>query len=243
MTIRRIDRLCQLLNQQLLDGDLKPGDKLPSERQLALRYDTSRPLVREALQQLKGLGIIESRQGGGTYVCQSYAEPAGSPLSSLLSQSQDPVRLNAELLEYRITIEARCAALAAERATADDLQRLDLAYQHLRRAHQQWDLELEAQADARFHLAIAAASHNRVFLQTLQGLFGLLKSNVITNIGGLSSHPDIRARLMGQHARLFEAIYQRKPQAARAAAEEHLDYVREFSDRLSRERRRMKGNA
>lgn len=63
MTIRRIDRLCQLLNQQLLDGDLKPGDKLPSERQLAMRFETSRPLVREALQQLKGLGIIESRQG------------------------------------------------------------------------------------------------------------------------------------------------------------------------------------
>lgn len=242
MTVRRIDRLCQLLNQQVLDGELKPGDKLPSERHLAAQFDTSRPLVREALQQLKGLGLIESRQGGGTYVCQNYAEPAGSPLSSLLGQSNDPIRLNAELLEYRITIEARCAALAAQRATADDLQRLDLAYQHLKKAHQQRSLELEARADARFHLAIAAASHNRVFLQTLQGLFGLLKNNVITNIGGLSSHPDIRARLMGQHARLFEAIYQRKPDTARAAAEEHLDYVKEFSDQLSRERQRLKGH-
>ena len=242
MTIRRIDWLCQLLNQQLLDGDLKPGDKLPSERQLALRFETSRPLVREALQQLKGLGIIESRQGGGTYVCQNYAEPAGSPLSSLLGQRQDPVRLNAELLEYRITIEARCAALAAERATVDDLQRLDLAYQHLRKAHQQRDLDAEAQADARFHLAIAAASHNRVFLQTLQGLFGLLKNNVITNIGGLSSHPDIRARPMGEHARLFEAIYQRKPEAAQTAIEEHLAYVSEFSDQLNRERQRLRGS-
>lgn len=242
MTIRRIDQLCQLLQQQLLEGSLKAGDKLPSERTLAAQNSTSRPIVREALQRLKSLGLIESRQGGGTYVSQNYGEAPGSPLASLLSLSDNQARLHAELLEYRLTLEVRCAAFAAERATQQDLQRLERAHHHLRRTHQQHDLDQEARADARFHLAIAEASHNRVLLHSLQGLFSLLKDNVITNIGGLSSHPDIRARLMNQHNRLYEAVHRRDPEAAAEAAREHLEYVEEFTQELTRERQRLRLN-
>lgn len=235
--LNRVNRLCQLLQQQLLDGELKAGDKLPSERVLASRHDTSRPLVREALQILKSRGLIESRRGGGTFVSERYGEPGDSPLGHLLSSVAGHTQLHAELLEYRLTLEAQCAALAAQRATDQDLRRLERAFQHLRQAHQGHDLGVEGRADARFHLAIAEASHNRVFLHTLEGLFNLLKENVITNIGGLSRRPETRARLMRQHTRLFEAVYRRDPEAARSAAIEHLGYVEAFTRDLDEERR------
>jgi len=238
MVTNRAERVRAALQQQLLNGDLRPGDKLPSERLLAITYDTSRPLVREALQSLKSQGLIESRRGGGTFVSERYGEPQDSPLAGLLTSIPDRADLHAELLEYRLTLESQCAALAAERATEADLQRLERAYQHLRQTHQGHDLDAEGQADARFHLAIAVASHNRVFQQTLQGLFNLLKSNVITNIGGLARRPETRAKLMRQHTQLFEAIYRRDPAAARRAAEEHLTYVEHFTRDLERERRR-----
>ncbi len=234
--MNRADRLRTALQEQLLNGDLRPGDKLPSERTLASTYHISRPLVREALQSLKSQGLIESRHGGGTFVSEHYGEPAASPLAGLLASVHDRAGLHAELLEYRLTLEAQCAALAAERATATDLQRLERAYQHLRHAHQNHDLEAEGQADARFHLAIAAASHNRVFQQTLQGLFNLLKSNVITNIGGLSRRPETRSKLMRHHTQLFEAIYRRDSAAARRAVEEHLNYVDRFTRDLNAEK-------
>lgn len=236
MAINRAHTICQALHRQLLEGELKAGSKLPSERALALEYETSRPLVREALQILKSQGLIESRRGGGTFVSERYSEQSGSPLAHLLRSMAGHSKLNAELLEYRLTLEAQCAALAARRATSQDLHRLERAYLHLRSAHQGQELEVEAKADARFHLAIAEASHNRVFLHTLEGLFGLLKENVITNIGGLSRRPEIRARLMRQHTRLFEAIHRRDPGAARAAAEDHLGYVERFTEELHQER-------
>lgn len=238
MIPNRAERIRASLEQQLLNGDLRPGDKLPSERHLAQTHDTSRPLVREALQSLKSQGLIESRRGGGTYVCEQYGEPQDSPLSDLLTAIPDRADLHAQLLEYRWTIEGQCAALAAERADAADLQRLERAYQHLRQTHQGHDLDAEGQADARFHLAIAAASHNRVFQQTLQGLFQLLKRNVITNIGGLARRPETRALLMRQHTNLFEAVYRRDPVAARRAAEEHLKYVEICTRDLQSERTR-----
>lgn len=227
------------MQQQLLEGELKAGSKLPSERTLAAQYQTSRPLVREALQILKSQGLIESRGGGGTFVSERYGEQAGSPLAHLLSSMAGHSKLNAELLEYRVTLETQCAALAAQRSTAEDLRRLERAFQRLRLAHQHQELDEEAKADARFHLAIAEASHNRVFLHTLEGLFALLKENVITNIGGLSRHPEIRARLMRQHTRLFESIYRRDASAARAAAQEHLDYVERFTADLLERRLEM----
>lgn len=239
---RLSDDIVARLEAMILEGTLKAGERLPAERVLAEQFGVSRPSLREAIQKLAAKGLLSSRQGGGTYVCESLGSTFSDPLMHLLENNVDAQR---DLLEFRHTLEGSCAYYAALRATDMDRQRLGEAFERLQdcygRAGEVTRAE-EGAADASFHLAIAEASHNAVLLHTIRGLFDLLKRNVVTNIGGMYAlRGETRGMLNAQHRALFEAIMEGRAEDARALSNQHIDYVQEvLADVVQQEAREQR---
>lgn len=237
---RLSDDIVERLETMILEGTLKAGERLPAERVLAERFGVSRPSLREAIQKLVAKGLLVSRQGGGNYVAAELGSTFSDPLLHLLAGNPDAQR---DLLEFRHTLEGSCAYYAAQRATPLDHERLRAAFDELQRCYAPGSKASRAQegaADARFHLAIAEASHNAVLLHTIRGLFDLLKHNVVTNIGGMYlQREETRDRLREQHEALFEAIIARRAEEAREMSHRHIHYVQEVLAEAQQETLRM----
>ncbi|MGK9065604.1 GntR family transcriptional regulator [Stutzerimonas chloritidismutans] len=242
------DNIIEQLEAMILEGTLKAGERLPSERVLAEQFGVSRPSLREAIQKLVAKGLIVSRHGGGNFVAESLGSTFSDPLLHLLENSVDAQR---DLLEFRHTLEGSCAYYAALRATDVDRQRLGDAFAALQACYARDGAVSRAEegaADARFHLAIAEASHNAVLLHTIRGLFDLLRRNVVTNIGGMYAlRNETRDMLMAQHQELYDAIMARRAVEARDVIHRHIAYVQEVlaegqqeAQRLARAQRRQR---
>jgi GntR family transcriptional repressor for pyruvate dehydrogenase complex len=233
------DDIVAQLEAMILEGTLKTGERLPAERVLAEQFGVSRPSLREAIQKLAARGLLVSRQGGGTYVAAGLGATFSDPMLQLLESSTDAQR---DLLEFRHTLEGSCAYYAALRATPLDRQRLKDAFEALCECYarsSQVTLE-EGSADARFHLAIAEASHNAVLLHTIRGLFDLLKRNVVVNIGGMyAQRSETRNVLLQQHRALYEAIIEGRAEEARELSSQHIHYVEEVLAEVRQEERRV----
>ena len=237
---RLSDDIVEQLEGMILEGTLKSGERLPAERALAERFGVSRPSLREAIQKLAAKGLLVSRQGGGNYVVETLGSTFSDPLLHLLENNPEAQR---DLLEFRQTLEASCAYYAALRATEVDRERLTAAFDALQDCYTRDDevsrIE-EGAADARFHLAIAEASHNAVLLHTIRGLFDLLKRNVVTNIGGMyQQRSETRDMLINQHRDLYLAIIEGRAEQAREVSTRHLLYVQEVLEEVRQEVQRM----
>lgn len=236
---RLADTIVDELENMILEGTLQPGERLPAERTLADRFGVSRPSLREAVQRLAAKGLLVSRHGGGHYVAESLGSSFTDPLIALLEGRPDAQR---DLLEYRRTLEADCAYYAALRATEVDKAHLKTAYETLQACYasdSSNDLSEEGAADARFHLAIAEASHNVILLHTIRGLFSLLKTNVVNTIGSMyAQEKQTRSELMEQHRLLFEAIIEGRADDARHFAGQHIEYAQNvLSEQYENDRR------
>mgnify|MGYP003636625668 CR=1 FL=1 len=237
---RLADNIVEQLETMILEGALQPGERLPAERALAEQFGVSRPSLREAVQKLAARGLLVSRQGGGNYVSENLGSSFSDPLLGLLEGRPEAQR---DLLEFRHTLEADCAYYAALRATDLDRQHLQSAYESLQACYAPESKASRAEegaADARFHLAIAEASHNMVLLHTIRGLFDLLKRNVVTNIGGMYAlRAETRLMLVQQHQQLFDAIMQGRADDAKRIASEHITYVQDVLAQSQEESLRM----
>lgn len=218
------DAVASTLERRILEGSLKPGDRLPAERELALELGVSRPSLREAIQKLASKGMLQSRQGGGTYVTAALEKSFFDPWQDMMGAYPN---LREDMLEFRRMIEGQAAEWAAERATDADLLRLDQAYAALQASFNNDDTEKRSAADIAFHQAIGDASHNVLIGHLSAALLRLMHDNIRLNLGELKSVPAAGKLLMSQHTAIHAAIVDKKPQAARAAAETHIDFVRE----------------
>ena len=216
------DVIVEQLEKRILDGVLKPGDRLPPERQLAEEFGVSRPSLREAIQQLASRGLLSSRQGGGTWVTDRLETAFSDPWEKLLNQHQD---LHGDLLEFRRVLEGAAARGAATRATPADLLRLQHCVDQLQNAYDGGDLAQQAQADVRFHQAVAEASHNVLFAHLSGSLLAMLHRHVKDNIADLFAVGEVAEELRAQHLSIWEAIRDKQPDAAQQAVETHLDFV------------------
>ncbi|WP_320827426.1 FadR/GntR family transcriptional regulator [Reinekea sp.] len=220
--MNRLQQVTDYVLLQLSEGRWRPGQRLPSERRLSESLGLSRATVREALVTLKHQRVLYSLPGSGHFV--SDLQPTDRlVIETALNEDFSPS--HEELREYRFAIEAQCAFLAATRATPEQLKAIERAHRHLKHVHLKDDLKAEGLADARFHLAIAEASGNRILAHSLTSLFALLRENVTLNIRSLAKRPETRLRLMRQHTALFEAIYYQKPDKARSLAQDHMVFV------------------
>ena len=227
--------VCERIEQLVLEGALSPGEKLPAERQLAEKLGVSRPSLREAFRILGTRGIVRSERGGGTYVTEKLNPTLEDPLLELISNAPES---HADVLELRHAIESLAASLAAERRTDTDIQVLRTAYKRLIDSHRLGDPALEARADADFHLAIGAASHNVVLLHVMRSLFSLLKKSIRFNLENLYGHTGMFEQVRDQHYHLLKAILNGDSDAARTASDNHIDQVEKTLFRLDITRQR-----
>ena len=135
--------------------------------------------------------------------------------------------LREDMLEFRRMLEGQAAEWAAERATDADLQRLEQSFNALMAAFESDDAQKRSDADIAFHQAIGDAAHNVLIGHLSGALLGLMHDNIRLNLGELKSVPAASRLLMSQHESIFRSIREKKPQAARSAAETHIDFVRE----------------
>lgn len=210
-------RITQTIADDIVSARLRPGEKLPSERALAVRFGVGRPLVREALRSLGELGLIETHAGRGTFVRAS--EVAGVHRQVGLAIRRRGVTA-AELSEARIALESEAAGLAAERATAADIERLEAALDDLEHAQG----VAHVQRDLAFHLAIAAAAHNPVIEMMLESIAPLTVALMTRSVGD----PQVMRRSQPYHGVALEAIRRHDADAARAAIVAHLSVAREL---------------
>lgn len=218
------DAVAASLEKRILEGSLKPGDRLPPERELAAELGVSRPSLREAIQKLASKGMLQSRQGGGTYVTNRLESTFLDPWQEMLGAHPT---LREDLLEFRRMLEGQAAEWAAERATDEDLTRLTQAFDAMNDAFEADDLDRRSSADITFHQAIGEATHNALIGHLSAALLRLMQDNIRFNLGELSGIPAATSLLKSQHAAIHAAIVERRPAAARAAAETHIDFVRE----------------
>lgn len=214
-TARLSDRLAALIEAQIEARALAPGDRLPTEQQLAATHGVSRTVVREAVHQLRSQGLVRSRQGSGVYVTEPPAYRALAFDPKLL-ESMDAVR---QVVEMRRVIEGEMAALAAERAT-----RLQLAV--LKRALRAMDAatgagELGVEEDLAFHRAIGEATGNPQFVRLLAILEAYVRDAMTVTKGHEAKRVDFMAQVRREHRAIVDAIVARDPKAARSAAAAH----------------------
>jgi len=223
---RLSDRTAARLRRLIVERALQPGDRLPAERPLAAQLGVSRTILREAIQQLASQGLLATRGGGGSYVqAASASQRLVEPLLPFQPQLRADPEYRFDVLETRHALEGATAWHAALRATNEDRARIDAAFVAMARAHADNDAAAEAQADARFHLAIAEASHNLVLVQLMRGLFDLLQTNISQSRQALYLDPRTGPALARQHQALRDAVLGGDPAAARGAAEDHLRFV------------------
>lgn len=223
------------LETMILEGTLRPGEKLPPERELAVQFEVSRPSLREALQKLEAKGLLYSRQGGGSYVTDIVERAFFDPLAEIMSTNPEA---HYDLLEFRHALEGISAYYAALRGTDADREVIKLRFQALCETHELKDSAAEAKADAEFHLAIAEAAHNVFLLHVLRALFGLLEKSIISSLETLYTREQSRKEIPRQHQALLEAILAGDPEEARQAVHAHLAFVEENMLSMGRERSR-----
>ena len=219
-TLRRADAVAEI---RKLIGTLalKPGDRLPSERQLAERFGLSRGTVREALQFLAALNLVEIRHGGGCFVCAGSNEVGGLRAGWLDWVTQHRGRV-LETLEVHLGCEMFAARLAARRAGPTELAKLVEALRMMKGASETGDVPAFVQSDLAFHAALLRASGNK----TLQELVGALGKELILERAAIADIAGRIVRSFAEHYAIYEAVQQGDPQAAALAMHRHLESVR-----------------
>lgn len=235
------DSIAEHLEQLILEGALRPGEKLASEREMAERFEISRPILREALESLQKRGLLETSKSGA-YVAKFMA-PLTEPLAALLQSSE---QAQIDYLEYRNLIEGEAARLAALRATDFEIAAIGECLERMKAAHKIDDPTAEADADADLHMLIYEASHNIVLLHIMRAFSDMLRRGVFYNRNQLYAHQGFRDQLLAQHLAIGEAIVARKPEEAAEAASYHMSStastireMREEDQRVARVLRRM----
>jgi len=218
--------LFEKLVGHVVGGHWKEGERIPAERELSEQLGIGRASLREALKALELLGMLDSRVGDGTFVLPRSEFLSRPLLWAITGTDRSELR---ELMEARLVLEEKQAALAAERATPEELHLIGAAVEEMRARLDDPTAVLEA--DMRFHLAIAEAAHNQVLLNAVQLLRNVIKPWLLLKHRVQAA----AARSLEQHERVYAAIVLREPARARDEMSHHLltsgGFVLEIIDR------------
>jgi GntR family transcriptional repressor for pyruvate dehydrogenase complex len=232
---RVAEAIADHIEKLILQGVLRPGERLTPERELAEKLDVSRPSLREAIEMLASRGLLTTSHGG-TYVAQ-FLSPLLKPLASLL---EDNTQVTADYFEFREGVDAQAARYAALRASEIDRDAIRSCVDLMKNAHQLEDPTQEAQADVDLHLAIYDAAHNSVLLHIMRGLVELLRKNIFYSRQQLYQRPSVRSKLLAQHLAIADAILAGNAKAAEAAAFDHVRSTFNSVEEIRRDGVRLK---
>ncbi|KIC41702.1 GntR family transcriptional regulator [Ruegeria sp. ANG-S4] len=206
----------------ILRGILRPGERLPSERELAERMGVSRPSLREAISDLQEQGLLTAKAGSGIYVAEVLGSAFSPALIRLFGNHEEAVF---DYLSFRRDMEGLAAERAARTGSDSDLKVVQTILDKMETAHARNDTEEEAHLDAQFHMAIIEASHNVVMLHMMRSMFDLLRQGVFYNRQIMFDQRTTRDAILDQHRAIYTALQDRDPGGARRAIEKHLDFV------------------
>lgn len=210
---RIYEKVVEKLKRSIASGELLPGDPLPSERCLIDDYGVSRSSLREAFRVMELLGLIESIPGKGRFV----RHPGSAPAEKENIKLEDSAIL--ELMEARRTLDPAIAAESAMRATPSDLTKM---LRVITETEKRLDTpEHRAQADFEFHLALAEATHNFVFVNITRMNFDL----ILATHDKIYRHLEDREAFLQEHRNMYEAILDRNVELAREMASSHIDRI------------------
>lgn len=217
------EEVAESILELIKQGELRPGDKLSSVEQLSESFQVSRSAVREALSALRAMGILDIRQGEGTYIKEFQADMLSLPVSSAVLMGQNDL---AHLLEIRRILEAGAAFAAAERRTETDLTAMKKALAEMKAGF--GNEELGEQADFSFHLAIAVASQNPLLVSLMSSVSGIMVETMReTRQLWLYGKQVTVERLYRDHEGIYEAIEQKDAILAQKRILDHLGAVEE----------------
>lgn len=210
------------IEQLILRGILRPGERLPAERELSERLGVSRPSLREAVAELQEEGLLVTKAGSGIYVAEVLGSAFSPALQRLFSTHTEAVF---DYVSFRRDMEALAAERAARLASSYDLEVIQTIFEKMESSHNKRNSEEEAGLDAQFHSAIIEASHNVVMLHMMRSMFDLLRTGVFYNRQVMFSQRTSRAALLDQHRAINDALQTRDPAGAATAVRAHLNYV------------------
>ncbi|OCA85647.1 GntR family transcriptional regulator [Bacillus sp. FJAT-27225] len=218
------EEVAEALHEMIRSGEVRPGDKLDSVQQLAANFQVGRSAVREALSALKAMGLIELRQGEGTFVRESVSKDISFPLSTSILMNKKDIE---NLLELRKIIETGTASAAALKRSHVHLLNMERALEEMERAH--GNEELGEQADLHFHFAVAEAADNPMLLNLMGQVSSLMRETMKeTRKVWLYSKQTTTEKLYDEHLSIYKAIAAQNPDLSRLLMLEHLDNVEEI---------------
>jgi GntR family transcriptional activator of glc operon len=235
---RRVaDVVAERIEKLIVDGVLKVGQALPSERRLTEKLGVSRTALREGMKLLRARGVIETLHGKGSFVANLAPQEQITPMMHLLASQP---RTLYDLFEVRGMLEAEAARLAARRGTDVDFIMITRCYHEMIAPEAQALPPAErAKLDHAFHRAICEASHNPILVNMLQSLTDLVLSSVFASVNNLYHREPFKKRIDRQHARLYNAVTGRLPEQAHKAASEHIRNIIEYLRELENEDQRL----
>lgn len=212
------EAVAEQMMAMIADGQLKPGDRLPTESELMGQFGVGRSTVREAVKSLAMAGLIETRRRAGTFVSETYAGFLGDRLKwGLVFSAQDLQHI----VELRSALEGQTAALAAERATTAQRKNLAKLYAELVEAK---NPETATECDTAFHVLIAEASQNPLLLNLILSARSLIRNYIMYSYAKWGSYDEVdRDEIVVEHRPILEAIQSQRPEAARQAMVGHLN--------------------
>ncbi len=219
--IKRItEEIVSQVREHIAKGDLKAGDRMPSERDMAQQLGVSRPTVREALQVLEHTGFVEILQGSGTYIKDISKQALTDPLQILIHSSDQHYL---QVYEFRIAIEIWAAGLAAERIDPDGIAQLGGIIEKMKARHAE-KKPVDA-LDAEFHMTIARACQNDIYYHVARTILHLYTQVTRISHEELFLSAEDQANLMKDHEAIYLAIASHDAEKARTLMQNHLNRV------------------
>ena len=216
------DQVFEQLRELIFRGEFKAGDKILTERELAEAFSVSRTSVRDAINKLVVMGLLEQRQGQGTFV----RSPEARDKSLIGTMVETQGASITDLLEVRMGLECNAAAVAASRAVEKDLQFMEKSIEEMQKEVASGRLGTEA--DASFHMAIAYATQNPLQVFIMKNFYDFLFTGIKVNLEGLYQIPGNINIILDQHNAICQAIRDHDPEAAYWAMKRHIDFVYDF---------------
>jgi GntR family transcriptional repressor for pyruvate dehydrogenase complex len=220
-------KIVEQIKTIIFSGGLHPGDRLPTEKELAEQLKVSRPTLREALTVLEAIGLIEVRPREGSIIRSVVPQSIQEPIQDMIEVDSSKVL---ELFEVRKKIDSEGAAMAAERATKEELEKIrkyaSELEQHISQKKSILDVE-PAKIYQKTFFVIADATHNSVYAHFMKSVWTLLEGAIPYSRQKLLVVPNISNRLIRHYRQIVTAISDRKAGVARRAVIAHLDFVGE----------------
>jgi GntR family transcriptional repressor for pyruvate dehydrogenase complex len=225
--IDRVEKVFEQMKDQIISGEWNAGDKIPSENELCKMFNVSRNTVRSAIQKLKTIRAVSSQQGKGTFICKSITDSFLDSFIPLISLDQDEM---VDIIDFRDIIENESAKLAAKRATEDDLNHIQKAFDNM--VANADDYKKYSIADYQFHLYIVKASRNRIYYKAMLRL----KDFIYRHLEKMNRTGDINRSIDG-HRNLLNAIKNRDYELAGMISKSDKELLKlELCDHLSQKK-------